>query len=461
MLNRISISSFFSSLKNKMREMRTNQTLLFCAFLSVLYLISGYCRWLEILVSVGALVFMAIMPLQSALCVFMFLHCFTLSRIGFDSCFIVTVIGFTLILLVKYCIGVKKGEYKFHKKLVICLVIFILFSTAISFFHKLYRGSGIYFTYAPLFYFLYAMRKEFDIRQGMNYMLSGLIICIISSLLAMILPMYQYVPFYEGRYRGFMNHPNYLYIRALFVLSYYMYCYLNKNLSHFGFLFIYLFCSLVTLATTSKTGLGMLLLFTLIFVVLYLKQDFKKHIKIVGIFACILMWVCLIGYPFISKIISRFSKAFNGSNVIRSLLTGRDEIWKCYIVETFEHPLKFLFGHGLVATEAYIPSQATTRASHNLYLFLLYRFGLFGCIFLGYVIYKFFKMTIINKPKFIASLPLLFMLVESLFDNTFKGYHFACFAFAIMILFLDCKSKIETDCKGSENQNTEITPENK
>ena len=131
--------------------------------------------------------------------------------------------------------------------------------------------------------------------------------------------------------------------------------------------------------------------------------------------------------------------SFKSNDFWRSLLTGRDEIWMCYLKEIFKNPFNFLFGHGLLAEEVYIPSQLQPRASHNLYIFLLYRFGFVGCVAMGLIIYYAFKKYAQNKPKFISYLPLIFLLIESLFDNTFKCYHFTYFAFAVMIMFLSCK----------------------
>ena len=430
MITKQKIKDYFFSIK-------TNQTLLVCALLSIIYLISGYWKWLEILVSVCALVFLAILPLQNAFCVFMFLHSFTLSNIGFDSCFMVTLIGFCIILLVKYWIGVKKGYYQFHKKLVLLLSYFLIISCALSLLHDFYRGAWLYLTYIPFFYFMFAMKDEFKISQGMNYMFGGLITSVSLAIATLILPHFQYNPFIDGRFTAFINHPNYLYMRALFIMSYFMYLFLNKTISNIKFIASYLVCAIITLATLSKTGIGMLLVLTVIFVVLFLKQDFRKNIRIVSLFLIFFALLCLVGFKFILLIVDRFLDSVSGNDFWNSLLTGRDEIWLCYLKEIFKNPFNFLFGHGLLAEEVFIPSQLEPRASHNLYIFLLYRFGLVGCVVMGMLIYYAFKTHATKKPNFISYLPLIFLLIESLFDNTFKCYHFTYFAFAVMIMFME------------------------
>ena len=416
-------------------NIKANQTVSICAFLSVLYLISGYWKWLEIAVSIVAIVCFVILPLQKSFNIFLYLHCFTLSNIGYDSCFMVTLIGFTIVLLVKYIIGVKKSQYPVNTKLIRLISLFTAISLGVSIPNGIYYGALLYLFYLPFFYLLFEMRHEFDIREGMNYMFGGLLTTSLLALICLVFPMYQYDPFAYNRFAAFINQPNYLYMRALFVLCYFMFRYLSGNLTTLKFSAIYLICSMISIATISKTGIVMWTLITFTFFILYLKKDFKKRIKFVAIFLVIVASIGLLSIKFIAEVFERFADNFKASNILNALLTGRDEIWIEYLKETFKSPLTCLFGNGLIAQEVYIPSQSLYRASHNLYIFLLYRFGILGCAFLGYIIYCFIKELCHDKPKFIAYLPLLFLLLESFCDNTFKCYNFTYFAFAIMILF--------------------------
>lgn len=431
--------NYFSSIKDYFINLKANKTFLICALLSIIYLISGYLKWIEIAVSVCAIVFMAIIPLQSAFCIFMFLHSFTLSYIGYDSCFMVSLIGFCLILLVKYWIGVKKGDYRFYKKIVIIMTCFVAVSVVISIFKPLYRGAWLYFAYFALFYFIFAMRKEFNITQGMNYMFGGLITSCMLAVVSLCFPLYIYDVIPGNRFRAFINNTNYLYMRAMFVLTYYMYRYLNDKLSHLKFGTIYVLCSIITLSTLSKTGIVMLVLFTCLFFIFFLKQDFKARIKIVGILLLFVLAVGLLCFKFIEIVIERFAKSINSNNIINSILTGRDLIWKLYLQAIFKNPFTALFGHGMLREQIFIASIFGPTETHNFYIFLLYRFGIVGTCVLGYIIYLFIKNLHYNKPKLISYLPLIFILVESLCDNTFKCYNISYFLCAIMILFMEQK----------------------
>lgn len=435
------LKDFFTNLKNYIMNLRTNRIFMICCLLSIVYLISGYCKWIEIGVSVCALTFMALLPIQSSFCIFMFLHSFTLSNIGYDSCFMVTLIGYCIILFVKYCLGIKKGKYIYHKKLAIIISLFYFAFTMLSTSANVYFGAMLYLTYLPLAFLIFSMRKEFNISQGMNYMFGGLVTSCTLAGIALFFPGFQYCIIQIDRFKGFINNTNYLYMRALFVLSYFMYRYINDSLSHLKFILIFATCSVLTLLTLSKTGIVMLALITLLFVILYLKQDFKKRIKVVGIFALVILLIGLVGFKFIQSIFERFVTSFKSDNFISTLLTNRDKIWELYLDKIFSSPINAIFGHGLLAEQIYVPTELQNTETHNLYIWLLYRFGILGTFVLGYIIYMFIKLLNKNRPKLIAYLPLIYILIESLFDNTMKCYNITYFIFAIMILFMDCDDK--------------------
>ena len=457
------IKDLFSNLKTQITNLKTNQTVLVCAFLTLIYLISGYCKWIEIAVSVCALVFMSILPLQKAFCIFMFLHSFTLSNIGYDSCYMVTQIGFCLILLVKYILGVKKGDYKFYKKIALTIGWFIAISVTISLFKPFYRGAWMYFIYFALIYLFFAMRKEFKISQGMNFMFGGLITSCAAAAVSIFFPYFQYQVINGSRFLAFFNCTNYLYMRAMFVLAYYMYRNLNKNMSHFKFAIIYALCAIITLTTLSKTGIAMLALFTLIYLVLFLKQNFKKRIKFVAILLVFVAILCLICHKLILSVWDRFAKSFESNDFWGSLLTGRDLIWELYSKAIFKNPFTALFGHGMLHEQIFIASIFGPTETHNFYLFLLYRFGIVGTIFLGYIVYLFIKELGYAKPKLIAWLPLIFILLESFCDNTHRCYNFTYFIFAVMILFMSQKEieePIQPHKKMVNNEKTLTAAEN-
>ena len=448
------------TLKNKFFELIDNKTFMTCALLTVVYLISGYWKWMEIGVSIIAFVFFIINPIQQSFCVYLYLHSFTFSNICYESCLLITTVCFCLVLLGKYILGIKKNNYPIYKKLIIVMASFIIISILISLPNKLYGYSWAYLFYFPLFYFFFAMRKDFNINQAMKYMLLGVFVTYALAIIFNFMPGFQYKSTETGRrFMAFTNHPNTLYMRTLFALTYYMYCLLNNKLSLLKFGLIYLFCSIIILSTLSKMGMAMLCLMTLIALILYLKQDFKKRAKYVGIFVGVILIVALICNK---HILSIFERIFDGdgafeANIINQLTTGRDDIWKDYWVQCVKNPFTLLFGNGMLTQEVFIHAQGEIRAPHSIYVFLLYRFGIVGILVLAYIAYLFLKDLNKEKPRLIAYLPLIMFLLVGLVSNTFKSYNFIHIILSAQILFEHCKEKTSSNINLNQPENEKKT----
>lgn len=457
MLTKQSFINFYLLLKKKVLLLRENKTFLTCAFLLVLYLLSGYCRWIEILMCATAIVSMFFLSINNGLCVLAFLHCFTLSNITYYSCFPITITGFTVILLIKYIIGVKEKRYAVHKKILISMSIFYAVWTVLSLWNLIYFPGFYYYIYLPLAYLLFEMRKEVKISQVMNYMFGGLVVSVLFSLIFQFAPYFQYEAVAGGRFRAFVNNTNCLYIRALFILSYYMYRFLNDKLNKYTFILTYLFVLVVSLATMSKTGFLMFAFISVCFVVLYLKDDFKHKVKYVLLFVLVLLVVGVICREMVYNIIRRFLLAFRSENILIELFTFRTIVWKTYLKEIFRNPYYALFGHGILTKRINSLSVYGPPETHNIYIFLLHRFGFVGTIFLGYIIYLFIKNSNCSKPKMCAYLPLIYLLVESLVENTFNAYSFTMFIFATMILFNGCERPSNIEIENEINKKEEKT----
>ena len=428
------------NIKNKFLGLLKNITFIISIILVVIYLSSGYYKWIEILIPVVATGFFIFSSIQNSLCIFAFLHSFTLSNIGYESCFLGTFVCFALVLIVKYCIGIKQKKYEVHKKLLITITAFTLLSCLISLPQKLYIGAFIYLLYLPLCYLVFAMRKELDIHQAINYMLFGFLLSCGLSIITLKLPLFQYSAFEgDSRFHAFTNQTNYTYMRALFLICYYMYRYLNNKLCTLYFILVYVTLSISTVATLSKFGIALLALITFIFIILYLRKDFKNGIKLTVALLIIAGIVFVVFYDSFIYIFIRFLNI--EGNIITSLLTERDLIWIEYLKEWYKNPFTLLFGNGMLAQQVFIPKQQVARAAHSFYIFLIYRFGIIGCLVLVYIIYLFIKGLNKQSPKLIAYLPLIWLLIESLCENTFRCYNFTYFIFAIMILFCDTETK--------------------
>ena len=277
-----------------------------------------------------------------------------------------------------------------------------------------------------------ALKDEFNLVEIVNFMLLGFIIANAMSFISQQIP-YNRLGHKEHRYQGFSDNSNYLGMRAVFLTTFYFVQHLRNELSLPKLVLIFGFCSIITLATQSKTSMLLLILFSLIFIVLLLKKDFKKNVKWVGLLILVGIIISFIFNDLILKIFARFIPDKN--NIFNSLLTGRDEIWLMYFNEWSKSPFTILFGNGLLTQEVFIPSQNIARTSHSLYLFLLYRFGIIGCTAIGFGIFYLIKSITKHKVKFFTSLPLLWFLLVSLVDNTFLCFNITYLPIALLIMF--------------------------
>ncbi len=437
--------------KQKLKDIITNKTIIACIVLVAIFLAGGYCQYLGIGVIVGAAIFFAIMPIQQSFCLFLFLQSYCYKNGLYGTYIVATFICFILNLFVRYIIGVKKGKYKLYIKHLIAMAVFLVFYICISFFHRLFAEGATYAAYVPLIYLMFAMREDFNLKEGMAYLLGGFISSAILALIVSVLPGYHYEIFpMEHRFIALSAHPNHIHIRGIFLICYYMYRYLAGKLSTLKFALIYVSCAIITILCRSKTGILLLAFFTLLFIILYLKEDFKHRIKFVGIVVAILAVAACIGYKQILAILNRFVSG--DGDFLTNLTTERNYIWLDYLKTIVKSPLVFLFGHGFLADEVYIVMQEMARAPHSLYIFLLFRFGFMGCIALMYLLVMFIKELNKQRPKLINAIPIIWVCIIGLIENIFNFFGIIYIILSFMILFDGVKEKLPV----SEEENVPV-----
>ncbi len=423
------------------KKFLTNKTVICCFLLTLIYLASGFNRWVEIGVPVVAFFAFLFLPVKQGFCLFVYLHCYGLSNLGWYSCLMATVFCYTLALIIKYIIGLTKKRYKFYCEIFFIMLGLIAFGSLISFLHKpIYMGALAYLAYLPLIYCVFAMRKEFDIHLAINYLFVGLVVSSVLALALFKIPHYQYHPFWGNRFCSFTNCPNYYYMRVFVVLTYYMFLAISNKLGILKFSLIYLICATMILSTISKTAICLLALFSLIFIVAYTCQNFKKRIKYVALFALVLLVVLGISYRPILDVFKRFSDVENG-NFLNALTTGRSEIWLAYLKKWAETPATILFGQGMFGPKLFIQAINHSYDTHSFVVMLIYRFGLVGIVALCAIAILMIKELNCSRPKFAAWLPFIWFLIESLTDNTFQVNNIFMLILVCQILFCNCKTK--------------------
>lgn len=432
------MKSFCSKFNNFTKKNSAQVAITLSLVFSFLYFLTGYWSWFEIAISSIAILAFLCLSIETSFCLLFFLHNFLTSTLVWDLGFTITLIGFCAIMLIKYILGVQNQRYKLNKTVIISFSIALIISLLASINKTVYNGAFLYLTYLPLIYLMISLKDEFNLMKVVNFMLFGFILANIMSFAVQYLPNYG-LQFQTYRHQAFSDNPNYLAMRAMFLITFYFTMYFKGKISLLKLFVIFTFSSIIVVLTQSKSSLVLLGLFFIIFLILFLKKDFKKNVKWVGIFVLTLLLLAFILSNSLIEIVNRFIPDKN--NIFNSLVTGRDEIWLMYFNECVKNPITILFGNGLLTSEVFIPSQNMARTSHSLYLFLFYRFGIIGCIALGVGFFYLIKKISNKKIHFYESIPLLWFLFISLVDNTFLCFNITFLPLAILLMF-DSEHKI-------------------
>lgn len=438
-------------IKEKIRDLVRSKLFLWTVGYTILFLISGFWKYLEVLLIpylIGAFIFLSI---EDDLYFFLITQIFYVSVLLSRPSIVAQAI-YIAVLLVKFIIGVKSKKYELHRNLLIMIAIFTGYSILMSFFHRMAIYSLSYLFYLPFFYMVFATRQEYDIRKMFRIFSYTIIAVSVVSLISIILPHYGYHCLkYEGesiRFRAFFGSANGLYMVALLALSGIIYLYFKKQIGIFELLFNYFSLGLITLLTLSKAGIAIFGIISVIGVVLYLVQDFKKHIWHILLILVLIAIALFVFKDFALRVVGRYTKSYDSGNILNSLFTGRIDIWKDYLRAIFRNPFNALFGHGMLSKYVYCVAQGRERAQHNLYIFLMYKFGICGTILLFLVIREFIVASGKKAPSFINYLPLIYFLILGMCDNAFMYTHFY-----ILVAFVLFNTKNKENIKEVKNNN--------
>ena len=441
--------------REKVKEFFKSKFALFALVYAAVYLVANYFKYLDFMLI--PILIWAFVSLDVEQGFYFFLYTQPLYRSElFIRPGIVAEVIYVVVFLVKFIIGVKKGKYQVNKKLLFLISLFSSFSVFVSIFNDFALYSIQYLFYLPIFFMIYSTREEYDFETIVRTVVYSLMFSCVLSLF--ILPITTRTTCYrvvDGalRFRGFYGSPNTLYMTALLGLSCFMYLYFKGKVEFSEYIGVYFSMLIITFLTSSKAGVLILLFLTILSVCLYLREDFKKRIIQVVIAILISVLIGILINSMSITIGNRFSDVAE-DDVLNSVSTGRMDIWFAYLKDIFEKPTDFLFGHGMFSRYTFVAEQGAERAQHNLYIFLLYKFGLVGCLFLLYIIMQFIKDCGKGKPAFVNFIPLIYFLVGAFADNSFMYPQF--YIIVAMALFHTNskkeREKIKKKLKRNENK---------
>lgn len=387
-----------------------------------------------------------------------------------------------IIIIIKYIQDLKTGKVKNYKlPLIGTTIICVLFSLIIYRFY--YEGFcqglliiGLFY----LIYFLFCYRKHINLDRCFKIMFCGVIASTIVSFALYFVPDAKILSYADGgfTYQTVYNlvfireydylrlmlltyHPNHLASYCMYISTYSIYAIMNnkfngnkKELAQYVGMFLISACiGFLTMSKAFMLIVAIMICYAfLYYIIKFGKKAFKFILPIIGIL--LILSLCFSG--FLIETVKRFF-LYTDKSILGMLTSGRTEIWFKFMDEIFSSPLKLLFGLGIFATDV------VAIGPHNLYIALLYRFGIVGCSLIAVLCYLYI-ISLDNKIKFSFKnfLPLFIFLVHSIQECNIDE-RFVFLIFAIMLLFSKTnKTTLENNKfeKPNDEDNSKIIAKN-
>ena len=401
----------------------------FFAFISPLTSISFVVLCALIVLSV------IILDDSKALSFIMFTSCF-MACFNIPSMFLKMVdLAMAVLLLKQLIIAIKNKDKKniifVAVVLAFCLVLFG-YSLCVSNFriYKWHQGFGILLTIATIY-----ILQGIDIKQVVLSLSCGLIVSTTLSLISYACGISTMQPYLTDslcgiRFSGYFNYVNALALYCSLCQTAILTLFLTKNLEFKKWWWLVVVITLIGLSTFSKSFIAITLFTYFVVCVLGFIQSNNKKKYIINLFigALIVGSIFLIFNSYVTSILKRFYVDTGYGHGINTATTGRFEIWKGYIKYLIKHPWFMIFGRGIVADGVgeYTP--------HNLFISILYRFGIVGIlILLTFVIYICKQAKLRKNINYY--LPLLIVLINVCFEDISSSL-FTCLPILVASMFV-------------------------
>lgn len=235
------------------------------------------------------------------------------------------------------------------------------------------------------------------------------------------------------RFAGLSYDPNFytiLSVVSLVLLVFYISFILKNNLFKLLLIFATLFMGLITFSKSVLICYSLVIIFSISLSRIKLN---KSLLLTVFLGLGILVFFRDQIYFIINIILSRF-KDYDDLN---SISTGRVTLWKEYCYEIFNSFTGSIFGYGL-------HGKLLSRASHNTYLEIIYKFGLIG--FIVNIMYFFSCMFYIPKSKkyYLKDWVFVILIIALLFNLSAYSFYSLWACLFIMIVYIrdgECKNE--------------------
>lgn len=230
------------------------------------------------------------------------------------------------------------------------------------------------------------------------------------------------------RFCGLAFDPNYFGVEVMLLIACITQLYIQNKINYLFYPSMLLLTAFGVL-TVSKSFFLVFMIYVILTVIACLTKvkTSQKAKNLLLAFAVIFLVALLIFGRFIHVIFERFTElsAINVSgndSAINHITTGRSDLWLLYLEDWSSKDVgQILFGLG--NNQPYLITNEGQQAMHNVYIEVLYHFGIIGfCLVFGIIIYALISYIRRKEVNFFNYMPLICMLVILFSINSFISY---------------------------------------
>lgn len=312
-----------------------------------------------------------------------------------------------------------------------CLVLFIygLVLTHLKV-YKLWQSLGIILMLAIVY-----LLNEVSVKKATLILSLGLIVSTVLSLVSYYCGISGAQPFITDtiskfRFSAYFDYVNALALYCSLCQTCLLTLFLTNKLDIRKWFYLPILITIIGLFTFSKSFISITAVTYAIAILLGFIKSKNKHqfIKYGLVGVAIVTVIALIFHNYLEIVIKRFFLLNEYEGTLNIVTTGRFDIWKTYFKHLASSPLYILFGCGITADSVgkYTP--------HNLFVSILYRFGIVGILVLiGFALFIIKQIGL--KKNVSCYLPLFIVLINAFFEDVSSSL-FTCLPLIIAILFV-------------------------
>lgn len=347
--------------------------------------------------------------------------------IGYTSFYTFLMIEYFGLIVLDYIISKKPFPRKAIVPLISYILIMVYSLLQFAIFHKYMSISRVFsillYMLLPLMFFVDGNRMDNDDKIDIvKFMIFGFLTTIVISALSYISPRIQNNLFYliddkvgviEGvrRFSGLFGDSNYYGFYTLLLVSLGIYHLKSLKPTWLYLTFLGIIFGVGFLSLSMMYFIVSIVLMVILFVLLFKSKPKAGFIALLSVSLGLILVMLIMGDKIMGVIMAKLGPSIS----LDDITTGRASIWEAFINFFLNNPLLLLIGNGINSDASYHVVIATQNyATHNVFLEILYDFGLIGGAML--VVYYILSLSCygVNFRQLVKNKESLFFIIAFL-----------------------------------------------